>query len=208
MNSGEGGLLTSDDPAFMARAIILSGSYMLYERHGAAPEPAFRGIRLNTPNCSGRMDNLRAAILRPQLAALRHATSSAGTSATGARSQALGRSGCSTCRNARRRRAMSAAPSSSSRREFRRTMRIDFVAANTALGVELKWFGAERAGRASPSNHHSWRYFEPQSLPKNRCGAVGSFRHAHPADILPRRLRPHSGDHRPLRRRLRLKGAA
>ena len=38
LNSGEGGLLTSDDPEFMARAIIMSGSYMLYERHGADAE--------------------------------------------------------------------------------------------------------------------------------------------------------------------------
>jgi dTDP-4-amino-4,6-dideoxygalactose transaminase len=29
INSGEGGLITSDDPDLMARAIILSGSYML-----------------------------------------------------------------------------------------------------------------------------------------------------------------------------------
>ena len=68
INSGEGGLLTSDDPLFMARAIVLSGSYMLYERHGAAPGPeVFAEVRLATPNHSGRMDNLRAAILRPQL---------------------------------------------------------------------------------------------------------------------------------------------
>ena len=74
MNSGEGGLLTSNDPDFMARAIILSGSYMLYERHGAAPREVLpSGIRLNTPNCSARMDNLRAAILRPQLAGSRAA---------------------------------------------------------------------------------------------------------------------------------------
>ncbi|HUS96257.1 MAG TPA: aminotransferase class I/II-fold pyridoxal phosphate-dependent enzyme, partial [Hyphomicrobiaceae bacterium] len=60
INSGEGGLLTSDDPEFMARAIIMSGSYMLYERHGAAPDPGiFEKIRLDTPNYSGRMDNLR-----------------------------------------------------------------------------------------------------------------------------------------------------
>lgn len=71
INSGEGGLLTSDDPELMARAIIMSGSYMLYERHGAAPDARdFRDIRLETPNFSGRMDNLRAAILRPQLASL------------------------------------------------------------------------------------------------------------------------------------------
>ncbi|MGR3628218.1 MAG: DegT/DnrJ/EryC1/StrS family aminotransferase, partial [Sulfitobacter sp.] len=37
MNSGEGGFLTTDDAAIAARATILSGSYMLYERHGAGP---------------------------------------------------------------------------------------------------------------------------------------------------------------------------
>jgi dTDP-4-amino-4,6-dideoxygalactose transaminase len=67
-NSGEGGLMISDDPQVMARAILLSGSYMLYDRHRAAPPTeAFRDLRLTTPNISGRMDNLRAAILRPQL---------------------------------------------------------------------------------------------------------------------------------------------
>ena len=71
MNSGEGGLLIADDPDLMARAILLSGSYMLYDRHRAAPPPeAFAAHRLTTPNVSGRMDNLRAAILRPQLQGL------------------------------------------------------------------------------------------------------------------------------------------
>ncbi|MEO1551147.1 MAG: aminotransferase class I/II-fold pyridoxal phosphate-dependent enzyme, partial [Pseudomonadota bacterium] len=71
INSGEGGVLTTDDAGLMARAIILSGSYMLYERHGAAPDAQhFEGIRLTTPNMSARMDNLRAAVLLPQLAAL------------------------------------------------------------------------------------------------------------------------------------------
>ena len=68
LNSGEGGFLTSNDVALMARAIVLSGSYMLYDLHRAAPPPeSFTEIRFDTPNCSGRMDNLRAAILRPQL---------------------------------------------------------------------------------------------------------------------------------------------
>ena len=71
MNSGEGGFLTTNDDTLMARAIVLSGSYMLYERHAAGPPPqAFKDVRLQTPNCSGRMDNLRAAILRPQLRTL------------------------------------------------------------------------------------------------------------------------------------------
>ncbi|MFV1491605.1 aminotransferase class I/II-fold pyridoxal phosphate-dependent enzyme [Phaeobacter sp. JH18-32] len=68
VNSGEGGLMITSDPEIAARAIMLSGSYMLYSRHRAAPGPeVFERIKYETPNISGRMDNLRAAILRPQL---------------------------------------------------------------------------------------------------------------------------------------------
>lgn len=68
VNSGEGGLLICDDDTIMARAIMMSGSYMIYAKHRAGPPPAaFEDVRLVTPNISGRMDNLRAAILRPQL---------------------------------------------------------------------------------------------------------------------------------------------
>lgn len=71
LNSGEGGLLVTADAKLAARAVLYSGSYMLYERHSAAPSAAeFAAVRLTTPNYSGRMDNLRAAILRPQLRAL------------------------------------------------------------------------------------------------------------------------------------------
>jgi len=68
INSGEGGLLVTDDPDLAARAILYSGSYMLFEKHGARPPlEAFEAVRLTTPNFSGRMDDLRAAVLRPQL---------------------------------------------------------------------------------------------------------------------------------------------
>ncbi|WP_333684824.1 DegT/DnrJ/EryC1/StrS family aminotransferase [Pontibaca methylaminivorans] len=68
LDSGEGGLLVSDDADVAARAILLSGSYMHYGRHLAAPPAeAFAALRCEVPNVSGRMDNLRAAILRPQL---------------------------------------------------------------------------------------------------------------------------------------------
>jgi len=71
VNAGEGGLLITDDAELAAKAVLLSGSYMLYERHGAVPAPeVFERIRDHVPNISGRMDNLRAAILRPQLAGL------------------------------------------------------------------------------------------------------------------------------------------
>ena len=68
LNSGEGGLIVTDDDALMARMVMLSGSYMMYGRHLAAPgAEAFDAVKYDTPNISGRMDNLRAAILRPQL---------------------------------------------------------------------------------------------------------------------------------------------
>ena len=71
VNSGEGGFLVTDDEDIAARAVLLSGSYMLYDRHRAAPGPeAFARVKDVTPNISGRMDTLRAAILRPQLQAL------------------------------------------------------------------------------------------------------------------------------------------
>ena len=69
VNSGEGGLLVTDDEDIAARAILLSGSYMLYAQHGARP-PAevFDRHRFETPNCSMRMSSLVAAVLRPQVA--------------------------------------------------------------------------------------------------------------------------------------------
>ncbi len=68
LNSGEGGFLICDDDEVMARAVMLSGSYMLYDRHLAAPDPeVFEAVKYYTPNVSGRMDHLRAAILRVQL---------------------------------------------------------------------------------------------------------------------------------------------
>jgi dTDP-4-amino-4,6-dideoxygalactose transaminase len=71
INSGEGGLLVTDDPELIAKAIIYSGSYMNYDRHISRPDDAvFDAIREIVPNYSCRMDNLRAAILRPQIQTL------------------------------------------------------------------------------------------------------------------------------------------
>ncbi len=71
INSGEGGLLVTDDPEIAARAILYSGSYMLFEKHGARPPiEVFDTLKLDVPNFSGRIDNLRAAVLRPQVVQL------------------------------------------------------------------------------------------------------------------------------------------
>lgn len=71
VNSGEGGLLVTNDADIAARAVLLSGSYMLYGQHGAAPsEEVFLRHRLNMPNFSMRMSALAAAVAQPQLALL------------------------------------------------------------------------------------------------------------------------------------------
>lgn len=68
MNSGEGGLLVTDDEDIIAKAILYSGSYMLYSNHLSRPAlEVFDRHKLTTPNFSLRMSNLQAAMLRPQL---------------------------------------------------------------------------------------------------------------------------------------------
>ncbi len=164
LNSGEGGLLTSDDPEFMARAIILSGSYMLYERHGAAPPPqVFEQVRLETPNMSGRMDNLRAAILLPQLARLDESIERWNQRYREVERGLAGVDGLVL----RHRRDQESFVGSSI--QFRLpglnpAAARAFVADAKALGVELKWFGNDDPAGFT-SNHHSWRYVEAQPLP-------------------------------------------
>lgn len=67
-NTGEGGLIVTDDEDLAARAILMSGSYMLYPQHSAAPsEAVFARWKGRMANHSMRMSALVAAILRPQL---------------------------------------------------------------------------------------------------------------------------------------------
>ena len=67
-NTGEGGLIVTDDEDLAARAILMSGSYMLYAQHSAAPsEAVFDRWKGTCANHSMRMSALVAAILRPQL---------------------------------------------------------------------------------------------------------------------------------------------
>lgn len=68
INSGEGGLLVTNDDAIAAKAILYSGSYMFYDRHISRPdERMFETYKYEIPNLSLRMSNLQAALIRPQL---------------------------------------------------------------------------------------------------------------------------------------------
>jgi len=164
VNSGEGGLLVGRDAAAMARAIMLSGSYMLYESHRAGPPPeVFAQIRYDTPNISGRMDNLRAAILRPQLRRL-----AAQCAKWNARYRVVEEGLCGTTglRLIERPEAEGFVASSF---QF---LLLDWSAAKVqevqrrcaARGVELKWFGgAEPVGFTS--RYDSWRYAPVPPMP-------------------------------------------
>lgn len=165
MNSGEGGFLTSDDPDLMARAVLLSGSYMLYASHRAAPPPdAFDAVRLETPNVSGRMDNLRAAILRPQLGLLGQRVER-----WAERYQTLeaGLRGVTGLVLVTRPVAETYVGSSFQFRlpDWSPARIAMFLKRTLGRGVELKWFGAPQPV-AFTSQYRHWRYAAPQSLPQ------------------------------------------
>ena len=139
-NSGEGGLLATDDDDIAAQAILLSGSYMFYGAHQVRPADAvFERWKYDTPNFSLRMSNLAAALapvphlrlpVRPpqeQFVASSIQFGLVGLSPVG---------------------------------------RQAFVAGCAERGVHVKWFGAEEpVGFTSVWQH--WRYLGPlQPLPQ------------------------------------------
>lgn len=165
INSGEGGLLVTDDADIAARAVMLSGSYMLYDRHVAGPGPeVYDAIRLETPNVSGRMDNLRAAILRPQLAELPHQAE---------RWNALYRVMEAGLRGVNGVYLPHRPPQENfvaSSFQFLlpgwpATAVEQVVSGCAARGVELKWFGWQEP-RGFTSRYSSWRYAAPQPQPR------------------------------------------
>jgi dTDP-4-amino-4,6-dideoxygalactose transaminase len=164
INSGEGGLLISDDAEVMARMILLSGSYMLYGAHRAAPAAeVFERVRMQVPNVSGRMDNLRAAILRPQLPLLAERVA---RWEERYRTLETGLRGVAGLRLVERPEEETFVGSS-----FQFLLpdwspaRIGaFLSRTLARGVELKWFGAPNPV-AFTSRYDHWRYAEAQSLP-------------------------------------------
>ena len=168
MNSGEGGLLVTDDEDVIAKAILFSGSYMLYDRHISRPSmDVFERHRKLIPNFSLRMSNLVAALIRPQLADLERQ-----------------------CRRWNRRYELIEAELTGidhirvpkrqtkegyvgSSLQFTLTG-IDLPAAEAFIetcaerGVEIKWFGAKEPVGFT-SSWESWQYIKNrQSLPRTR----------------------------------------
>jgi dTDP-4-amino-4,6-dideoxygalactose transaminase len=72
VNAGEGGILITDDPDLVARAVIMSGAYEHnWAKHMDGPDPAldaaFAAWQNRLPLYNLRLSNLSAAIIRAQL---------------------------------------------------------------------------------------------------------------------------------------------
>ena len=159
INSGEGGFLTSRHAEIMAKAIMYSGSYMLYERHLAAPpKEVFENIRLETPNYSGRMDNLRAAILRPQLKDLKRQCER-WNARYAVLEKAFMQSAVITIPQRSKKEQFVASSIQFSVPTFSRQQIQTLLEQCAQHGVMLKWFGgAEPTGYTS--RYDSWKYIE------------------------------------------------
>jgi len=164
VNSGEGGLLVSDDDALMARAIMLSGSYMLFERHLAGPpKEAFAQIKYETPNISGRMDHLRAAILRPQLADLDTQVQRWNDRYVAVEDGLKDTPGLTVVQ--RHEKETYVGSSIQFLLEGWSDVAVnDAIARCAARGVELKWFGGAEPV-AFTSRYDSWRYAPSEAMP-------------------------------------------
>ncbi|SEL09545.1 dTDP-4-amino-4,6-dideoxygalactose transaminase [Roseovarius azorensis] len=164
INSGEGGFLITDDDEVMARAVILSGSYMLYKRHGTVPpDDVFERVKYDTPNVSGRMDHLRAAILRPQLRALDAQCEKWNERYRVVEEGLRGTPGLTVVERAEHERYVGSSI------QF---LLLDWEGARIrdvlgrclARGVELKWFGASEPSGFT-SRYDSWRYAPSAPMP-------------------------------------------
>ena len=166
INSGEGGLLTTHDPEIAAKAVIHSGSYMLYQLNGAIPERhVFDGIKLDTPNYSGRMDTVRAAILRAQLPLLEE-----NIRRWNIRYRIL-EDGLKAAAGIRLRERPQHEEFVGSSIQFHADTPgpegiPDLVERCAGRGIDIKWFGAAEP-HAFTSRYDSWRYLgETQPLPE------------------------------------------
>ena len=157
VNSGEGGLLVTDDEDIAAQAILLSGSYMLYEQHRARPDmTVFERHKYDTPNCSMRMTALAATLLLHQIPKLDERN---------ARWRAIYDRMVDNLRGVNRVRL----PDRPAKEGFAPTSLqfvledVDaaqirtFTAAADARGVHVKWFGADDPVGFT-SRHEHWKY--------------------------------------------------
>ena len=130
---------------------------MLYERHLAAPpKEAFDAVKYETPNISGRMDNLRAAILRPQVADLASQCEKWNARYRRLEKGVRGTPGLTVIERPEKETIVGSSIQFLLL-DWSAAAVQDVVARCAARGVELKWFGAPEP-QAFTSRYDSWRY--------------------------------------------------
>ena len=67
LNSGEGGIMVTDDPDLMARAIMMHGSYEDKWQHHDIPAEVMDRVQNNLPMFGLRLNTLSAVLIRAQL---------------------------------------------------------------------------------------------------------------------------------------------
>ncbi len=67
VNAGEGGILVTDDPELAARAVIMSGAYEHNWKKHSGLQNSYQHWQNRLPLYNMRMQNLSAAVIRPQL---------------------------------------------------------------------------------------------------------------------------------------------
>ena len=67
VNAGEGGILITDDPELAARAVIMSGAYEQNWKKHPGLQNSYMQWQNKLPLYNMRMQNLSAAVIRPQL---------------------------------------------------------------------------------------------------------------------------------------------
>ena len=160
INSGEGGLLVTDDDDVAAQAILMSGCYMMYDQHILRPgAEVFERWKYVTPNFSMRMSNLAASLLRPQIGQL----ASRGQRwnhvyATLARE--LGKAACLTV-PPRHEKEEFIASSIQFTLDFTPAQIERFLKECTLRGLYIKWFGTPTPV-AFTSNYAHWHYIHHQ----------------------------------------------
>jgi dTDP-4-amino-4,6-dideoxygalactose transaminase len=68
LNAGEGGILITDDPDHRPRAVIMSGAYEHNWKKHPVLQDAFARWQNRLPLYNTRLNNLSAAVIRPQIA--------------------------------------------------------------------------------------------------------------------------------------------
>lgn len=68
VNAGEGGMLVTDDPELAARAVIMSGAYEHNWKKHPGLQNSYHLWQNRLPLYNTRMQNLSAAVIRPQIA--------------------------------------------------------------------------------------------------------------------------------------------